>query len=118
MGMFNIVMEVGDPSGERYVPFSGLVDTGSTLTALPESLLTSLGVVPEATGVFELADNRSVERRYGFTRMRYNGRSVVAPVAFAEDDASPLIGATTLEIFAQMVDPVRNRLVPVNFQMR
>ena len=43
MGVFNAVMEIGDPAGERFVPFSGLVDTGSTLTALPESLLTFAG---------------------------------------------------------------------------
>ena len=117
MGMFNIVMEIGDPAGQRFVPFSGLVDTGSTLTALPESLLNSLGVAPEATAEFELADDSTIERSYGFTRLRYQDRTVVVPVAFADDGSDPLIGATTLEILALMVDPVRSRLLPVNFRL-
>ena len=118
MGVFNAVMEIGDPAGERFVPFSGLVDTGSTLTALPESLLHSLGVVPEATAEFELADDSTIERSYGFTRLRYGDSTVVVPVAFSDNGTEPIIGATTLEILALMVDPVRGRLVPVNFQMR
>ena len=118
MGMFNIVMEVGSPSGEGYVPFSGLVDTGSTFTALPESLLNSLGVIPRYAAEFELADDRAIERSYGFTMVRFNDREGMVPVTFMADDSSPIIGTTTLEILALMVDPVRGRLTPVNFQMR
>ena len=118
MGIFNVVMEIGDPAGERFIPFSGLVDMGSTLTALPENLLTSLGVVPEATAQFELADDSTIDRSYGFTRLRYGDNVVVIPVAFSDNGSEPIIGATTLEVLALMVDPLRGRLVPVNFQMR
>ena len=116
MGMFNVVMEIGDPAGQRFIPFSGLVDTGSTFTTLPESLLQSLGVTPEATAEFELADESTVERSYGFTRLRYRDRTVVVPVAFAVNGAAPLIGATTLETLGLVVDPVQGRLYPVNFR--
>ena len=118
MGIFNIVMEIGAPSGERFVPFSGLVDTGSTLTALPEGLLTSLGVVPQRRAGFELADESVVEYSIGTASIRFNGVTVANPVAFAPDGTEPIIGAVTLETLALMVDPVRSRLVPVNFQMR
>ncbi len=118
MGMFNVVLEVGDPAGQRFVPCRGLVDTGSTFTALPGSLLRSLGVTPTAVGVFELADDSVVERPYGFTTVRYNRQVGVAPVTFREDAAVPLLGATTLEILGLMVEPLRERLLPVNFQMR
>ena len=115
MGIFNIVMEVGPPDGERFVPFRGLVDTGSTLTALPGSLLRSLGVVPEWRAGFELGDDRVVEYGVGHVIIRYDGRSVGNPVAFLPDDADSVIGAVTLESFALVVDPVNGRLRPVNF---
>ena len=53
MGTFMVDMEIGDPSGKRYVPFSGIVGRKSTFTALPTSLLESLGVTPTSTATFE-----------------------------------------------------------------
>ena len=118
MGIFNVVMEIGDQAGERFIPFSGMVDTGSTLTALPESLLISLGVVPVRRASFELADESVVEYPVGNASIRYNGETVTNPVVFTPDDVSPIIGAVTLEALALMVDSARGRLLPVNFQMR
>lgn len=118
MGTFNKVMEIGHPAGERFVPFSGLVDTGSTLTALPEGLLRSLGIVPNRRAGFELGDERVVEYGIGHAVIRYVGLSVGNPVAFIPDDASPVIGAVTLESLGLMVDPVSSHLIPVNFLRR
>ena len=47
MGLVYAVMEVGDPSGERFVPFRGLVDTGALYTTLPARMLASLGSVAD-----------------------------------------------------------------------
>ena len=116
MGIFSVVMEVGPSGGERFIPFRGLVDTGSTLTALPESLLRSLGVTPEWRAGFELGDDRVAEYGVGHATIRYDGRSVGNPVAFLPDDAEPVIGAVTLESFALVVDPVNGRLRPVDFR--
>jgi predicted aspartyl protease len=118
MGTFSIVMEVGPPTGERFVPFRGLVDTGSTLTALPESLLRSLGIAPDRRAGFELGDDRVVEYGIGHAVIRYGEHSVGNPVAFIPDGAEPVIGAVTLESFALVVDPVNGRLLPVNFLRR
>ena len=118
MGAFSVVMEVGDPTGERVVPFRGLVDTGSTLTSLPESLLNSLGVVPRHRAEFELADDSTVEYDVGNANIRYNGRTVANPVVFTPDERGPIIGAVTLETLGLVVDPVNGRLAEVNFLMK
>ncbi len=118
MGTFSVVMEVGDLTGERFVPFSGLVGVNSTLTCLPESLLRSLGIVPEWSAGFELADGPVVEYGVGNARIRYGEHFVWNPVAFIPDDAEPVIGVVTLECFALVVDPVNGRLRPVNFLMK
>ena len=112
MGTFMVDMEIGDMSGERYVPFSGIVGRKSTFTALPASLLASLGVTPTGTRAFEVSDGRTVELSYGFTRLRYDGRETVVAVVFVEDDADVLIGQTTLEVLALEADLGNERLKP------
>ena len=118
MGVFNVTMEIGDPAGQEFVELDAMVDTGSTHTTVPESLLNSLRVVAEDVSRFELGDSRIVEYRVGYTRMRYNGKSAIVPVVFAPDAVSPLIGATTLEILGLAVNTVKQQLVPVNFMLR
>ena len=117
MGVFNVVMEIGDPAGERFVPFSGLVDTGSTLTALPGSLLTSLGVIPERRAGFELADESVVEYSVGTASIRYNGKTAINPVVFMPDEVSPIIGLVTMETLGLKADSIDGQLVPVKFRL-
>lgn len=118
MGVFNAIMEIGDPAGLEFVVIDGIVDTASTHTAAPEGLLNSLRVVAENSSRFELGEGRIVEYPVGYTRMRYNGKSSVVPVVFTPNDVAPLIGATTLEILGLAVNPVSKELTPVNFLMK
>ena len=113
MGTFYVTIQVADRLRERYVNIDAMVDTGSTYTSLPESLLADLGIEREETDVFELADNRLVEYDMGETRLRLEGRELTVPVIFAADDAVPLVGMTTLEILRLGIDPVAETLVPV-----
>ena len=113
MGTFYVTIQVADRLRERYVNVDAMVDTGSTYTSLPQSLLTDLGIEREESDVFELADNRLVEYDMGETRVRLEGRELTVPVVFAPDDATPLIGATTLEILRLGIDPIAETLVPV-----
>ena len=113
MGTFYVTIRVADRLRERYVNVDAMVDTGSTYTSLPESVLDDLGIEREETDVFELADNRLVEYAMGETRVRLEGRELTVPVLFADDDATPLVGMTTLEILRLGIDPVAERLVPV-----
>ena len=116
MGTFMVDMEIGDMSGERYVPFCGIVGRKSTFTALPTSLLASLGVTPTSTRTFEVSDGRIVELPYGFTWLRYDGIETVVAVVFVEDDAEMLIGQTTLEVLALEADLANERLTPMKLR--
>lgn len=114
MGTFYVTIQVADRLRERYVNVDAMVDTGSTYTSLPESLLAELGIEREESDIFELADNRLVEYDMGETRVRLQGRELTVPVVFADDDSTPLVGATTLEILRLGIDPIAETLVPVN----
>ena len=113
MGTFYVTIGVTDRLRERYVSVDAMVDTGSTYTSLPESLLEGLGIEREETDVFELADNRLVEYAMGDIRLLLENRERYVPVVFAPDEATPLVGATTLEILRLGIDPIAERLVPV-----
>lgn len=114
MGTFYITCQIADRFRERYVSVDALVDTGSSHTSLPESLLDELGIEREGTLECELADNRVIEYPVGETRLRIEELERTVPVLFAPDNEMPLLGATTLEILGLGIDPVAERLVPVN----
>ncbi len=113
MGTFRVEMGIGDPEGLRYEYVDALVDSGSTYNILPASLLRRLDVQVRRSATFRLADDRRVQRELGQTWVRLNGEEYIAPVVFGDDEAQPLLGAVTLEIFQLGIDPVGMRLIPV-----
>ena len=113
MGVFQVELEIGDPQGERYEKINALVDSGATYTILPGSLLRELGVEPIESRTFRVADNRQIQRGFGQTYMKIDGRPIVCPVVFGDDNSMPLLGAVTLEIFALGIDPVHSRLIDI-----
>ncbi len=111
MVAFTIPIEIGDPAGRRFERLDALVDTGATFTVVPASLLNALGVEPNESMTFELADGTSREFALGETRARVDGREVSTVVLFGGENATPLLGAYTLERLMLMVDPGSQRLV-------
>jgi clan AA aspartic protease len=113
VGTFTVPIQIGSLAGAQFTEVTALVDTGSTYSTLPGSLLARLGVVQEGYRRFELADNRVVEYPIGQARLRLEGQELIVLVVFALEDTDALLGATTLEIFGLGVDPIRQQLVPV-----
>jgi predicted aspartyl protease len=113
MGTFSVPIEIGDEQGQRWELVTAFVDTGSTFTVVPRSLLKRLGVRRRRRGVFRLGDEREAEYDVGATYVRIDTQEWPALVIFGDDDAEPLLGAHTLEAFLLAVDPVEKRLVPV-----
>lgn len=113
MGNFFTNIEVGDSDRSRFEPVEALVDTGATYTQLPASVLRSLGVARLGSMNFILANGESVARDIGETPMRIGDMVRTSPVIFADENAHSLLGAVTLEIFGLGVDPVNQRLIPI-----
>ena len=112
MGTFSIPISVGGPTG-RSVDIEALVDTGATHSLLPGNVLVELGVEPIERVMFQLADESTVDYDIGEARLRLDGRERTALVIFGPEGATPLLGATTLELFNLAVDPVGRRLLSV-----
>ena len=115
MGTFYVDVEIGDPEGREFVVVNALVDTGASHTSLPGRLLRSLGVAPRAQRRMRLADGRRVQLSLGATMMRWDGEEFPVPVLFASDEATPLLGATSLQAFGLVVDAAGERLVPAEY---
>ena len=112
MGTFSVALEVGNPSREEFVTVEAMVDTGAIYTMLPEDILDGLGIPRLETDIFELADDSLVEYPIGDAVVRLQGRMRTVPVVFTRANNTPLLGATTLEIFRLVADPVNEQLIP------
>jgi aspartyl protease family protein len=113
MTTFSVRFQIGDPNGTRFEEVEALADTGSTFTCVPRALLQDLGVRPLRRQRFRLANGGVTENDVGRAMVRVEGLEGVTPVVFNEPGEPILLGAVTLEELLLGVDPVGQRLVPV-----
>ncbi len=114
MGIFNYVFDVGDPQGQRFESVEAMVDTGSTFTVLPATLLERIGVPIQRRLSFEISDGSELELDVGETLIRLAGQTITTTVVFAEEGTPSLLGAVALETALLAVDPVGQTLVPTD----
>ena len=113
VGIFRTVMGVESPTRRgdiRLLPET-MVDTGSEFSWVPRSLLESLGVKPERTQGFVVADGRRVDREMGYAIIHVAGTATSDDVVFAEEGDMVLLGARTLEGLNLRIDVVKKQLV-------
>ena len=114
MGTFSCPIEIFAADGSRSETVEALVDTGSTYTCLPATVLHELGVAPRRRIQSELADGSIVDDEIGEARIRIEGIETTTIVVFVGEGAPALLGAYTLEGALLVVDPVRQRLMPTH----
>lgn len=88
-----------------------LVDTGADGTWMPRQLLELLGVTPERTERYRMADGRVLEREIGFAIVHVVGITANDHIVFAEPGDSLILGARAMEGLNLRVDPREKRLV-------
>ncbi len=113
MGLFAVRVEVfsnREPPKSRVVEF--IVDTGATLSVIPEEIAQELGVQPEEMRIFQLADGTRVSRDLGTACFAYEGRRTTVPVVIGRRGDIPLLGAITMEALGYEADPVHRTLRP------
>ena len=111
MSIFSVPVEIADCNGGDFEWFDAIVDTGAAYTMLPSSTLAGMGVVPEQTRTFALADGGRRRFDIAEARLRYDDLTVTTIVAFNEEGTEPLLGAYTLEGLGLAVDPLGEELV-------
>ena len=107
-----IMIESVERRGDMRAVDDALVDTGSEYTWVPKDVLASLGVSPEHTQRFIVADGRQLDRQVGIAIVHAAGAKAPDFVVFAEPGDMVLLGARSLEGLNVRVDAQRKQLVP------
>lgn len=110
-------VSIGATEAGPYVTVEALVDTGATYSLFPRPLLSRLGVVPHDRAEFILADGRTITRELATVVMRIDDRTRHTLCIVGDEEDDSLLGATTLELFGLMADPVNHRLVPAALRL-
>jgi len=87
-----------------------LVDTGATLSTIPEDLAQRLGVSMLKPKRAQLADGRELVVEAGTVQIKINGRE--APTTVLIRGNEPLLGVETLETLGLKVNPQTRTLEP------
>ncbi len=111
MGLFQVTIAVGNTNGGDMHEVDVTVDTGSLHSVLPAAFLGQLSIAPITTRFVRFGDEGIASWPLGEARIAHAGEEWTCPVYFSPGDAR-LLGATTLEIFNLVVDPVNMVLVP------
>ncbi len=110
MGTFRVEVTLGNPDSDARETVEALVDTGSTFSVMPASLLRRLGIEPTRTRRLRLANGQVEERQTGMAFFEVAGMDGEARVVFGPENIH-LLGATTLEDLSFVVDPINKRLI-------
>src|SRR5437867_4462033 len=106
MGLVHVMVEVANPFDlARAESIELLVDTGVVPSVIPRPLLERIGIAPQGTRKFRLADGRDMERSYGEARVRLAGEEATTRVVFGEPEDATVLGVLALESMGVSVDP-------------
>jgi predicted aspartyl protease len=114
MGLTSVMVRISNPADvSRGVEAEMLVDSGAIFSVAPGDELRALGMAPEKTERFSLADGTSVTREVGIARFEVAGRSGGAAIIFGEPGDAWLLGVMSLESLGLLLDPFKRELRPM-----
>ena len=112
MATFRLPVEIAPKDGARFHRVFVLVGAGNKYTGMPSPLLSMLGIGPEWTEIFELADGSRQEYSLTEVRLRIDHRERTTICIFGKPESKPVLGTYTLDGFGLAVDSERRRLIP------
>lgn len=93
------------------------VDSGAIYSVVPATVLRSIGVKPDRTETFWLADGRRVRRRTGHVVFAIDGSEGISRVIFGQRGDACLLGMVALEELGLGLDPLKRRLRPLKLMI-
>ena len=114
MGTFSVTIELSAMNGDHRETVEAMVDTETMYDFIPRPVLERLGVAVARRRSFRLANEERVFYDMGRAQVRIDGVEEVTLVVFGDPGAMPLLGAYTLEGLGLAVDPIGQRLIPID----
>jgi len=93
------------------------VDSGAIYPVVPAATLRQIGVTPERSETFWLADGRSVRRRVGHVVFQIQASEGISKVVFGRPDDASLLGVVTLEVLGLSLDPLKRKIRPLKLMI-
>lgn len=87
-----------------------LVDSGAIYSVVPQPYLQRLGIKPQGSKTFTLADGTEITRKFGNAYFSLEKTPAASPVIFGEEGDMPLLGIVSLEALGYILDPLRREL--------
>src|SRR6266704_219579 len=116
MGITYIDAEVSNEAGvSRNVRF--LVDSGAAYSVLPYEVWRALGLVPNRSMDFVLADGTAIRRDVSHCLFTYQGIMAPSPVVLGEPQDDALLGSITLEAMGLVLNPFERTLRPMRMRL-
>ena len=117
MGLIHVEVGVSNPATpDVSEKIRVLVDTGSTLSVLPASMLERLGIRRRSRWRLR-GFGGEVTRDVGTVDMRYDGVDGGVTAIFGDEDDPPIMGVTAMETMGLEADPVSGKLNRVDILM-
>lgn len=116
MGLTHVEGVVTRPSSKQArVRF--LIDSGTTYTLLPYQDWQAIGLKPERTLAFTLADGTTVQRDVSECHIALPEGEGHTPVILGEPGDEALLGVVTLEILGLVLNPFTRTLQPMRMML-
>ena len=110
MGLTYLTVKLSNPkNGKKVFKRRFLVDSGAIYSVAPTKVLQDLGVKSIDKQEFILANGELVVKEIGQIEMDLFKKKRIVPVVFGDENVF-LLGATTLENFGMMLDPLRREV--------
>ena len=113
VGVFYTDFTLWNPERTRSRTLNGLVDTGSSYAMIPADIMAELGIEPDQTKWFHLANGDVQDYPVGWARIELDGQEDNVQVVFGPENRV-LLGSMALEAFALAVDAKNHRLIPAD----
>ncbi len=113
LGVTRVKVRLLGPKGKTDLEM--LVDTGATLSKIPEAVARRLGIAARRTTIVELSDGTQRTRGMSQVDLELDGSTMTVPVLIGPDGEEALLGLTTLETFGLKVNTVTRKLEPAKF---
>ena len=117
-GITHLSLRIANPrEPDRRFDQQLIVDTGALYSIVPARLLAEIGIQPDWSRTFEVADGRRVQRQVGSALYELEGIRAAAPVVFGRRTDAAVLGAVTLEALGFALDPLQRAIRPMKLML-
>ena len=108
-----VPIEIGDTSRQRWIGKDAIVDTSAFISSIPVRVLGKLGVKPAGKRRVRFGMGKVRDMDYAQIWLRFGGQEIMTFALFNQEWNTPMLGVYSLNGLFRTVDPVDQRLVPI-----